>query len=276
MTNESATDILVTSLLFILSLFTIRYFILLKDIKQLRKCDSDHEAIRAENFSMELSPVIETFNNKLCAIKSKNELSKQFNINLAHEIKKPMIYLAMKLEKLTDEDVKHIKHELETTSNILDRLLYVSNNYNLIHKMERICINEIVLDTLKSFNGNMEIELYQSDLIHIHGDRYLLQIAIQNLIENAIKYSKSSKKIMIVLHSSKKGNFLIIRDWGVGIQKSNKEKIFQLYYREESTKVSNPGYGVGLALAKWIFDYHGLAIKIYSKKNYGTRVKIVF
>ncbi|BCD60370.1 hypothetical protein NitYY0814_C0986 [Nitratiruptor sp. YY08-14] len=271
MIYETTITFIIAIFFFILVGITIRYFIVLRALNRYKYAIENRNYLSYQSFPSELKTLIFMCNKKLFDLQLQNDILKQFNLYLAHEIKRPLTRIVMSIEHISNLELDHLHNDLLQTIKIIDRLLYLSNSYNL-NTINRICINEVIQDIIHSLQSDIEITFLQNGLIHIHGDKDLIKIALQNMIENAIKYSTKKNKILIVLHSNKK-NFLIIRDWGVGIQKSNCKKIFHFSYQESSF---NQGYGIGLALAKWIFDYHGLAIKIYSKKGYGTRVKIIF
>ncbi|WP_187646814.1 sensor histidine kinase [Nitrosophilus labii] len=271
MIYEPIITLIIALSFFILVGITIRYFIVLRALNRYKYAIENRNYLSYQSFPSELKSIIFMCNKKLFNLQLQNDGLKQFNLYLAHEIKRPLTRILMSIEHISNLELDRLHKELLQTIKIIDRLLYLSNYYNL-NTINRICINEVIQDIIHSLQSDIKITFLQNGLIHIHGDKDLIKIALQNIIGNAIKYSTERKKILIVLHSHKK-NFLIIKDWGAGIQKSNYKKIFQFSYQESSF---SQGYGIGLALAKWILDYHGLTIKIYSKKGYGTRVKIMF
>ncbi|MEK7375890.1 MAG: ATP-binding protein, partial [Candidatus Margulisiibacteriota bacterium] len=98
----------------------------------------------------------------------------------------------------------------------------------------------------------------------------LLQM-IDNLMENAAKFSDPASQIIISIKSS--GHYLIlsIRDYGIGIPKEERPKVFEAFYQ---SKTERGGAGLGLFLAKSIVEAHHGSIKLISKPEKGTHIEV--
>lgn len=106
-------------------------------------------------------------------------------------------------------------------------------------------------------------------------DERLLRMAIENLIDNAGKYSPVSKPVMVSLRRTAQQIEIAIRDQGVGIAKKHQAKLFQKFSRlENPLSVSAGGSGLGLYWAKKIIDLHGGSIELASKLRQGSTFTI--
>lgn len=106
-------------------------------------------------------------------------------------------------------------------------------------------------------------------------DERLLRMAIENLIDNAGKYSPAGKPILVSLRRSGRQAEIVIRDQGVGIAKKHQANLFQKFSRVENPlSVSAGGSGLGLYWAKKIIDLHGGRIELASKLRQGSTFTI--
>ena len=107
-------------------------------------------------------------------------------------------------------------------------------------------------------------------------ERHLLNV-INNLLDNANKYSMEPPEIFVETKSSRDYIDVSIRDKGIGIKKSSLNKIFDKFYREPQGNVHNvKGFGLGLSYVKNILDKHNAKISVNSKINVGTEFNIKF
>lgn len=95
---------------------------------------------------------------------------------------------------------------------------------------------------------------------------------INNLVENAAKFSDPGKDIEITLTSKSPNLILIIKDYGIGISRRNKSRIFEAFFRRDDAE--RGGIGLGLFLAKSVVEAHRGIIKVYSKVGKGTSIEV--
>jgi len=195
-----------------------------------------------------------------------------------HEINLPISTIEANIKMLkakldNEKDIKRAKRVEES----LDRLkrLYNLLAYNLKREIYEIDKEEIELDKLikdrveffKELNRN-SFELSLTPL-KIKSDKIGLEQTIDNIIENAMKYSNKDTTIKITINETK----LIIQDSGIGIEDSELSLIYQRYYQSNDTFT---GEGIGLSIVKRYCDNEGIGLKIESKKNVGTKVILDF
>lgn len=104
-----------------------------------------------------------------------------------------------------------------------------------------------------------------------------MHLLLNNLLDNAHKYSSISQPITLNVYSTPQSHILEVADQGKGIPENEREKVFEKFYRmeEESTRTSK-GTGLGLFLCKKIADFHDATIKINDQVPTGCRFTITF
>ena len=122
--------------------------------------------------------------------------------------------------------------------------------------LERECTDNVQLQIARDFQ--------------IKADSELLHIAIHNLVSNAVKYSDGNPVVITIRQPE-----LIIQDRGIGIPDADINRIFQPFYRASNIG-SISGRGIGLALAKSIFERMGARITVSSQVDAGTTFKVIF
>lgn len=109
--------------------------------------------------------------------------------------------------------------------------------------------------------------------ISIAGNYDLLKIAINNIVLNAVKYSKN-KPVMLRLLLERNKIFVVVKDTGIGIPKDELKYIYDPFFRASNTK-EYEGYGIGMPLSNNIIRLHKGTIQVTSEEGIGTEVKIM-
>lgn len=221
------------------------------------------------------------------SIRNNNKLVQQqtnFILSITHELKSPIAAIKLNLEtlskrKLEEEMRLKLLGRSIAESNRLDDLC---NNLLLASQMEsrhfkaedeRLNFSELVTDSVVT-NQSRTKHLFITEIednLFAYGDPLLWRLAINNLLENAIKYSPSDNAIKVSLHLDEQELCLNIADEGEGISDQEKSKVFKKFYRvgnENSRKTK--GTGLGLYLTARIIDrVHG-SIAVRDNEPKGT------
>jgi len=222
-----------------------------------------------------------------------NEIKNDFINNLTHELKTPVfsISLATKLllDKLATNDnkdpeikklVQVVDKENERLKVHIDRVLELasleSEQQNLHKKPTNVntLLEEVIeINRLKIEQLNGSVTFHESEKGMMQNlDESHFKNAIQNLIENAIKY-RSKKELKIQLHLETIDHKLLIRvkDNGLGIVPSEQQRIFEKFYRVSYGNIhSTKGFGLGLSYVKQIVEAHRGSITVQSKLGEGS------
>lgn len=229
-----------------------------------------------DNMSSEIETNIEE-------ITELEQRSKEMVANVSHEFKTPLTLIrgyTMNLKDNTISASDEVYDKIIGNTIVLEKLVndlldlnrYQSGKVNL--SKEEINLNQIIFEVISSMNeiaSKKGISLIfdksgGKDLI-IFADYYKIRQLLTIFLDNAIKFSHDQSIIKIKLTN---GEIKII-DSGIGMDEGELDKIFNRYYKVNH---DDNGYGLGLCIAKYIVDAHGFDIKIDSKKNKGTTVKI--
>jgi two-component system phosphate regulon sensor histidine kinase PhoR len=222
------------------------------------------------------------------------ENSKQFLSNTVHEFKTPLTNIALagkmlKNETISSDEEKRNKyvdillHEKEKLNQQVEQIL----QFSLIEKGETIkrfqvikiveLLQEIEQETalqLEEVQGEISF-VYTTNSIQINGDKELLKCVMINLIDNAIKYSSGSPKIIVLASVDERNCTIAIRDNGIGIPLKYHDKIFEKYFRVPTGNIhSVKGFGVGLAYVRLIILQHKGEIKVNSELEKGSTFTI--
>ena len=126
--------------------------------------------------------------------------------------------------------------------------------------------------------GQHNVELnFTGDEVVIRGNGSMLEEALYNLIDNAIRYNKEKGKVTVRVEEDSKEARFIVEDTGIGISQEDKERIFERFYRvDKSRSKQTGGTGLGLAIVKHIVLKHDAKIEVESELGQGTRTTIRF
>ena len=231
---------------------------------------------------------------KLFDLKKLSEIKNDFIDNMTHELKTPISTISLACEALLDEDVKPKAKEKYVTiidkenarlgsqvERVLDIAKTEKDSYRFelksidIHKIINSSLNIIEFKISKR-KGKILKKLDAENSMILGNERHLLNV-INNLLDNANKYSMEPPEIFVETKSSRDYIDVSIRDKGIGIKKSSLNKIFDKFYREPQGNVHNvKGFGLGLSYVKNILDKHNAKISVNSKINVGTEFNIKF
>lgn len=192
-----------------------------------------------------------------------------FMLSVTHELKSPIAAIKLNLQTLERHTLDADKREQLLTRCIKesDRLNDLCNNILLASQIEgrqyvaareRLDFADMIEDTIRTYNIRYP-DRFLADIqpAEVIGDNLLIQMAVNNLLENAIKYTPADKIIKVRLHQQQKNVCLEIIDEGTGIPDNEKRKIFNKFYRvgNEETRKSK-GTGLGLYLTSKIMQQH--------------------
>lgn len=264
---------------------------MLKPIKQLKEAT---KKVAAGDFSVELESEREDeigdlthdFNKMVKGLSSIECLQKDFINNVSHEFKTPISSIQgfaklLEDESLTDEERKEyvsiIIEESDRLLNISTNILKLSklqNQDRLVNK-EEIDISEQIRKVIsvlepKWKEKDLKFNVSLQDTIY-YGDTDLTFQVWMNLIDNAIKFSNKGSHIDVRVKKDKDYIKIEIKDYGIGMDESEKEKIFERFYQIDKSH-SEKGSGLGLSIVKRIIELSNGEINFETTKGKGTNV----
>lgn len=226
----------------------------------------------------------------------KVEIEKQdFFINASHELKTPLTSILGYSELLINMSAKD-KNENKKTDFIKRinaealRMKELVLNMLTLSRMEanwqetideKIDLKDIILNVfesnkIKSQKRNINIELYIESAIIIANKEKITEV-VNNLVDNAIKYTDDGGEIKIILKNNGDKAIFTVKDNGCGIESKYLNRIFERFFRVKNEKyLKVQGTGLGLTIVKNICAHYNADIYINSEENRGTEISVVF
>lgn len=202
-----------------------------------------------------------------------------------HEVKIPIAASKMIIENNKNEVTKSIDEELDKVENYTEQALFYARS-NAVEKdyiinktnLKEIVNGAILKNKTTLLNEKVSIELSNLKDEEVYTDSKWAVFIINQIIQNAIKYSKKeNKKIEISSQEKNDKVILYIKDNGIGIKKGEITRVFERVFTGENGRIiGQKSTGIGLYLCKKLCDRLGLGIELNSEKDKGTEVRIIF
>lgn len=213
-----------------------------------------------------------------------------FMMAVTHELKTPVSVAKLNLETLQkynldeEKQKKLLKNTLDETS----RLTFLTNNILIASQLESgnkisredldfsDLVRDCITDARTRFTERIFMENIEPD-VDVKGDPLLLQLMVNNLLENAVKYSPRESPVILSLKRSKSNVEMQVKDEGPGIPDAEKKKIFSKFYRigNEATRKAQ-GTGLGLYICRKISKDHNADISVTDNTPHGSIFTLVF
>lgn len=208
-------------------------------------------------------------------LKTAFEKQKQFVSDASHELKTPVTVISANADVLADEIgenkwLTYIKSQTERMNILVNDLLnltrlenntadFVKTDFDL----SKAVVNTALPFECQAFETNKKFELDIEEGIFLNGSERHIKQMTAIFIDNALKYSGDGGIVRVTLKKSGDKRFLSIYNTGTGVKDSEKDKIFERFYRsDESRNRATGGYGLGLAIAKSIIDRHKFKVSV--------------
>jgi signal transduction histidine kinase len=284
--------LLVTSILLSIILVLISTKYLIKPIKKLSTATKE---ISEGNYSIklditrqdELGDLASNFTRMTEKLANVDLLRKELISNISHDIQSPLTnikgYLTLMVKYGENEQyLGVVDSEVDRISKITKQLLLLASieSKRDIMEISKVNIATQITNLVRQYHWTiMEKGImisYSLQDTWLNGDASLLYSVWENLLTNAIKYNREIGTIDIELIDLESKVEVIFIDTGVGLDKQEKERIFDRFYRADTSRErSVEGSGLGLSIVKSIIDLHHGIIEIESQKGIGTTIKIV-
>ncbi len=210
-----------------------------------------------------------------------------FMMAITHELKTPIAITKLNLETLEKRSLNPEQQEklIRTTIQEANRLNLLCNNMLFsnqieagVYRVEEETFNLSEFAELRAndFRSRFPSRNIQTDVqsdIFIQGDLLMLQLAVNNLLDNAIKYSGKEELVLVRLFDGGKEIHLQVIDEGQGIALRDRERVFEKYYRGNSDKIK--GTGLGLYLTRKIVQAHHGIIRMKDNSPRGSLFEII-
>ncbi len=223
-----------------------------------------------------------------------SEIKSDFINNMTHEFKTPIATISLAADTITnpkvisdETSIRHfismIKKENSRMNKKVENILQIASldKREIDFKFDNISLHSVIKRAVEGFdillqqrNGVIRLCLNASEHF-IYGDGEHLFNLINNLIDNAIKYSEKSPEIAITTNNTEEGIIISVEDKGIGMSKTIQSRIFERFYRKTSGNVHDvKGFGLGLNYSRAIVEAHKGFIKVSSEPGKGSRFDV--
>tara|TARA_Y100000590_G_scaffold469336_1_gene656340 strand:- start:2250 stop:2960 length:711 start_codon:yes stop_codon:yes gene_type:complete len=222
------------------------------------------------------------------------QMRKDFVANVSHELRTPLTSIGGFIETLQEGEVSEEEQKkfYQIISRQTHRLTAIVNDLLMLSKIEKkqedksitftqtplapVLNSAIEVLKPKAKKSEIEIQLHCDESIQLLMEPQLLEQAIVNLVDNAIKYSESHSQIKVTVTSQENSIRIDVSDEGVGIPEEHLPRIFERFYRVDKARSRKVGgTGLGLSIVKHIAILHKGTASIRSKINEGTTITLV-
>lgn len=264
---------------------------LVDDVSQLSPAHI--EPFSVESVPSEVEPLVLGLNGLLVRLSKAIENERLFTSDAAHELRTPLAALKIQLQvaqraKNEEQREKALSNSIigiDRATHLVSQLLTMARADTLeinLPPTEIVDLSQIiddVVDALSTKASQKEIKVRvqrDSRLCKIRGHDAMLNAAVRNIVDNAIRYSHDGSLVSIHLHNHNGGISLVCEDNGPGISGISQDTLFKRFTRGPDTNQS--GTGLGLSIVKRICDIHHASVEISSNKGgeNGFGIKMVF
>jgi len=222
-------------------------------------------------------------------LKRTDDLRRELVANVSHDLRSPLASLQGYLETILMKDetlgpeergkyLRILLNNTKTLNNLVGELFELSKleARQIEPQIEAFSMAELTQDVVLKFKPVAEtlgVELQASlphDLPQVFADIALIDRALSNLIDNALRFTPRGGRVTVALSQKRDRVFVAVSDTGAGIPAEELPRIFERYYRSERISPRRHGAGLGLAIAQKIIELHNSRIQVQSALQRGT------
>lgn len=217
------------------------------------------------------------------------DMRRDFVANASHELRTPITVIAGFVEALVDQGDEKIKAPLQRIQQQTERMQQILEDLIILARLEsrasprlheRVDLEEIVQQV---YNDALVLDQGRHDLVistspvSIMGNRVELQMAITNLITNALRYTPENGVIRLFNSIDENGVHVGVEDNGIGIMPEHIERLTERFYRVDPGRSREQGgTGLGLAIVKHVLDRHNASLHVESTPGKGSLFRCDF
>jgi two-component system sensor histidine kinase SenX3 len=212
---------------------------------------------------------------------------REFSVNVSHELKTPvgaLVLLAETLEAVADDPTAvrefsaKIGKEARRLSKLIQEIIEISRIQGTDDVLDRrrVALTNVVAEAVDAAQTQAKargigLSVSMQARPSVLGDRDLLVMAVRNLVDNAVAYSDSGGSVTVVLSAEDDVASITVIDRGIGISKTERDRIFERFYRTDPARSRETGgTGLGLSIVKHIAAQHDGEITLWSRLGVGS------
>jgi signal transduction histidine kinase len=231
----------------------------------------------------------DTINDNVDKLKAHDRLRQELVSNVSHDLRTPIAIIhgytetmMIKDKQLSDQERKQYLHNISSSTEKLTKMVGQLFEYSKLEakqiepQKEPFLLSELAMDIYykyqilaKERSIDLKIEM-EDGLPLVFADIALVERVIQNLVDNALKFTPEGGTITLQLKQTDTSVEMMVKDTGKGISEQEQVYIFERYRKASHNAKENFGAGLGLAIVKKILDIHQASIKVISKPDQGA------
>jgi len=247
------------------------------------------QRIAHENEATEFRRLIDVFNQMLDRLQRSFEQANRFSADAAHELQTPLSILQGQIEHSiqsapigseTQQIGASLLVEVQRLKAIVRKLLLLAlaDSGNLPLAMKELRLDSLLADMVddcRAMAPQLQIESELQPNISVNADAAMLHQALQNLLDNAVKYNRADGRLQIRLWQHERRIYVAVGNSGEVIQAQNAKRIFERFYRQDAAHSrSVDGTGLGLSLAREIARSHRGDLRLATSKDDWTEFEL--
>ena len=251
-----------------------------------------HQRIAVPKTGDELQELGTTFNEMLDRFERGFKRLRQFSAAASHELRTPLtvmkgeMELALRKSRTDEEYIRVLRNQLSVVNDmahVVEQLLAVAHAEDgaLAVNWETLELGDLIRSVVRSYEPmalqkKVLLEVLASELVHVQGERRLLERLIANLLENAIKHTPREGQVTLEAVQREGQSLLIVRDTGKGIFAEELPKLFDKFFSRQQSSEGISSTGIGLGLCRWIVEVHQGKIEVASVSGHGAEFTVSF
>jgi two-component system sensor histidine kinase MprB len=223
--------------------------------------------------SDELGRLATRFNGMLAALEESVGRQRRLVADASHELRTPLTAARTNVDlvregKLPDEEVRHALDEasveLDSLTSLVSDLVELARGEERKLRLEDVALDDLVSAAIERAKARAPEATFVTSLspVHVRVDPILVERAVGNLLDNAVKYSPAGAPIEVTVHDGE----VVVADRGPGIAEEDLPRIFDRFYRAAAAR-AKPGAGLGLAIVREAAEAHGGAPRAESNAD---------
>ena len=242
--------------------------------------EADLSPIAAGRVPEELQPLTDAFNSMLSRMQNNMDAQRRFISNAAHRMRTPLTGLKMQAQlTMLENDPQLLRYALQNISSSVDRASHLVNQLLALARAEAsehsqkppvpVDLDRLLHDIVNTWvvcalDRRIDLGYKPAGPTYILGNDFLLREMINNLLDNALRYTPDDGRVTARVVAQ--GDFVLleIEDSGIGIAEDEAHKVFDRFYRVDGTGVE--GSGLGLAIVREIAELHRAAASLRPHK----------
>lgn len=231
-----------------------------------------------ERLPLEFSRVVAAINTMLASLQRALEQQRQFTSDVAHELRTLLSVMLLELAELPAGPLAaRLTSEIQELGALVNQLLNLAQAENMMQReRQRVELDAVVRRVCEDMAGaalsnHLMLDFNpSSERLSVRGNAALLDIAVRNLVDNAVKWSAQGTVVTVTVDGTGEGlGEVRVEDRGPGVPDTHKQRIFDRFWRAERQHTN--GSGIGLALVRRIAQLHDGEVRVEDRDDGGAR-----